>query len=108
MRLETMTPYPELLAWWAVTITWSIVFLTLISAYLYIDSAKRRRQLGQKGQGAGRVMSNFVFVWILLGLLILYILSIDQGSAVLFAIGNVIVEVILLVYLLMSKAPASE
>lgn len=103
-----MMSYPELFTWWAATITWSIVFLTLVSIYLYIDSAKRRRQPGQKDQGTGKLVSDFVFVWILLGLLILYILSIDRGSAVMFAIGNVVVEVILLAYLLKSKASASE
>jgi len=101
-------PYPELFAWWAATITWSIVFLTLISIYLYINSAKRRRRPDQKGQVAGRLTSDFAFVWILLGLLVLYIVSIDRGSATMFAAGNVVVEVILLVYLLRNKASTAE
>ena len=103
-----MMPYPELFAWWAATITWSIVFLTLISIYLYIDSAKRRKQPDQKGQAVGKLVSDFAFVWVLLGLLVLYIVSIDRGSATMFAAGNVVVEVMLLLYLLRNKASATE
>jgi hypothetical protein len=99
-----MMPYPELFTWWAATITWSTVFLTLISIYLYIDSAKRRKQVGQKGQGAGKLVRDFTFVWVLLGLLFLYIVTIDQNSATMFAVGNIVVEILLLIYLWMNKS----
>lgn len=98
-------PYPDLFLWWVATITWSIVFLTLISIYLYVDSKKRREQ---QGQGLSKFVSDFVFVWILLGLLILYIVSIDRRSAVMFAVGNAVVEIILLAYVVRNRSLSSE
>ncbi|HYA21647.1 MAG TPA: hypothetical protein VEG31_00490 [Thermoproteota archaeon] len=103
-----MMPYPDLFAWWTATISWSIVFLSLVAVYLYIDSAKRRKQADQKGQGASGLIKDFAFVWVLLGLLLLYVISIDRGSSVMFALGNVLVEVLLLIYLLRNRRLAVE
>ena len=97
------TPYPELFAWWAITITWGIVFLVLVSAYLYVGNMKRR------GNGKGRLalfsklMKDFMFVWSLLGLLVLYIVSIGNGSSILFAGGNIIIEAILIIYVIRNR-----
>jgi hypothetical protein len=49
-----------------------------------------------------RWAKDFVFVWILIGLLVLYVVSIGEGSYLLFAAGNVVVEIILIVYTLRS------
>lgn len=46
------------------------------------------------------VGKNFIFVWILLGLLFFYVFSIQIGSAGIFATGNIVVEVILVLYLM--------
>jgi len=46
------------------------------------------------------VGGNFIFVWILLGLLFFYIFSIKIGSAGIFATGNIVVEAILVLYLM--------
>jgi len=53
---------------------------------------------------ASKLIKDFIFVWSLLGLLILYIISIGTGSSILFAGGNIIVEVILIIYTMKNKA----
>ncbi len=47
-------------------------------------------------------------VWVLLGLLVLYIVSINQGSAVMFAAGNLLVEALLLGYILKNRSKRTE
>ena len=41
---------------------------------------------------------DFIFVWVLAGLLALYIFTINNSSATIFAVGNIVVELILVVY----------
>jgi hypothetical protein len=53
-------------------------------------------------------VKNFVFVWVLIGLLFFYIFSINVASALIFAAGNIVVEVILLAYLLKNGKEESE
>lgn len=88
--------YSDLLLWWSVSISWSAIFLIVVSLYLYWDRHKRHPE------GAGILtrfsLRDFVFVWVLTGLLGLYIVSIYRGSSAIFAAGNIVVEVILLVY----------
>jgi len=96
-------PYPDLFIWWVVCISWSIVFLTLVSFFLYADSKTRR---GTKG--VIRWMRDFVFVWVLIGLLALYVVSVNIGSAELFAQGNIVVELILVVYLVSNRMKTPE
>jgi hypothetical protein len=55
-----------------------------------------------------RILTDFVFVWVLLGLLVFYIVSINIGSAAIFAVGNIIVEILLLVYLFKNKQTESS
>jgi len=96
--------YPELFPWWAMTISWGIVFLVAVSTYLYIGSRKRRGRKDNKiGEEMLNLMRDYVFVWVLLGLLILYIVSIGNGSSVLFAAGNVIIEIILFIYTIKNR-----
>jgi hypothetical protein len=104
LRGDVETPYPELFAWWAITITGGIIFLVLVSAYLYVGNRKRRE--GSKGGLAlfGKLAKDFVFVWSLLGLLVLYIVSIGNGSSILFACGNIVVEVFLIIYIVTNRA----
>ncbi len=86
--------YGELFDWWFATITWSIVFPIAVSAYLY-----RRRPSKGTGRVAGlRLIQDFTFVWFLLGILAFYVISVSQGSALLFALGNIVLEVLLLLY----------
>jgi hypothetical protein len=88
--------YYDLLVWWSVSISWSAVFLIAVSLYLYWD---RRMRHPEGSQILNRLrLSDFVFVWVLIGLLALYIVSIYQGSSLIFAAGNVAVETILVVY----------
>jgi hypothetical protein len=52
-----------------------------------------------------------VIVWVLLGLLGLYIVSIDRGSYILFASGNIVVEALLIAYTIKNrslKTPKTE
>jgi hypothetical protein len=103
-----MTSYPNLIAFWGVSITWSALFLTAVSVYLYMDSRKNRTQGGQTIAGHFRFVRDFVFVWVLLGLLGLYIVSIDRRSSILFGAGNVIVEALLVVYAAKSRTGDTE
>ncbi len=99
-----MTPYPNLIGFWAVCISWSALFLTTVSIYLYMDSRKNRKQ-DTHATGGLRVVRDFVFVWVLLGLLGLYIVSIDRGSYILFASGNIVVEALLIAYTVKNRPP---
>jgi len=99
-----MVPYPDLMGFWAVCITWSALFLTTVSIYLYIDSRKSRKRDTQATTWL-RFVKDFVFVWVLLGLLGLYIVSINRGSSILFASGNLVVEALLIVYTVKNRPP---
>jgi uncharacterized membrane protein len=91
--------YPELFDWWVTSISFSVVFMTLVAVYLYVNSRSRRKKAIQETRKRGRLGGNFFFVWVLLGLLALYVVSINMGSYNLFAFGNVVVELMLFVYL---------
>jgi Flp pilus assembly protein TadB len=98
----------DLFQWWAATISAGSVFLSLVGAYLYLESKKRRMEDQRKRKrGARRLLTDFIFVWVLLGLLVFYIVAIDIGSDLIFAAGNVLVEAALVVYLLKNKTKES-
>lgn len=99
-----MAPYPNLIVFWAVCISWSALFLTAVSIYLYMDSRRNRKQ-DTHATGGLVFVRDFVFVWILLGLLGLYIVSIDTGSSILFASGNMVVEALLIAYTVKNRPP---
>jgi phosphatidylglycerophosphate synthase len=94
-----MIPYPELFPWWAIVISSGIAFTTLVSIYLYVSQRKLREE-NHKKTGISRVGRDFIFVWVLLALLILYIVSIGNSTDTLFAAGNIVVELVLFIYLL--------
>jgi hypothetical protein len=94
-----MLPYQELFSWWAATITVGIMFLIVVSSAIYFW---RNRPKSSKSS-APKVLREFAFVWALMTLLILYLISINLGSYVLFAIGNVVVEVLLLIYVYIKR-----
>ena len=94
-----MLPYQELFSWWAATITTGIMFLVVVSSAIYYW---RKRPVTTKSN-ASKVLREFAFVWALMTLLILYIISINLGSYVLFAIGNVVVEILLLIYVYIKR-----
>lgn len=104
-----------LFAFWALSISFSILFLTFISIYLYHDSRSRRRETidkKAKKHGSVRLVESFAFVWVLFGLLVFYIFSIQLGAStlteVVFAVGNIIVEVLLVLYLLRNSEQKVE
>lgn len=89
------TAHSLLLLWWTISISWSALFLVVVSLYLYWD---RRKRHPQGAQTPSRFSTDFVFVWVLIGLLALYIVSIYRSSSTVFVAGNVIVEIVLIVY----------
>jgi len=105
-------PDIDLFTWWAISISFSSIFLTLVSVYLYSDSRSRRGKSSQKKNSAFRFGKDFAFVWVLLGLLVFYIYSIQIGAGALseevFAVGNVIVEILLVAYMLKNKMKSEQ
>jgi uncharacterized membrane protein len=87
--------YSDLFSWWIYSISFSIAFLVAVSIYLYANRCKE-----EKKTTAATHVKNFFFVWVLVSLLFFYIFSIKIASALVFAAGNIVVEVILLAYLL--------
>jgi len=98
----------DLFSWWAIIISGGSVFHTLVSIYLYASTKTRREKSKQASRNAVSLLGNFVFVWVLLGLLIFYIVSIQIGSAIIFAAGNILVEAVLIVYLVRNRKRESE
>jgi len=94
--------YSGLLGWWTISIVWCAVFLIVVSLYLYWDRRKRFTE-GTHVLKRTRVR-DFVFVWVLVGLLALYIVTIYRGSSTVFAAGNILVEVVLILYII-AKGP---
>jgi hypothetical protein len=93
--------YSSLFSVWSISITWSAVFLIAVSLYLYWDRRKRFAE-GTRILSRSR-LSDFVFVWVLAALLGLYIISIQRGSSLIFAAGNIVVELMLAAYILRSR-----
>jgi len=116
----------DLFVWWALSISWNIVFLIAAGFYLYASSRAKRREDAQKEiirkandeqsvsayrpqwkVTAGRLAKNFIFIWILLGLLVFYIFSVQLGTGrlaeVVFAGGNIVVEALLVFYLFKNR-----
>jgi len=89
--------------WWIITISWSIAFLILVSIYLYGNSGTKRKESSRTTSNTVRLGKDFVFVWVLLSLLIFYIVSVNIGSAVVFAAGNIVVEAILVIHLVKNR-----
>lgn len=90
--------YSGLLGWWTISIIWCAVFLIAVSLYLYWDRRKRFTE-GTHVLKRSRI-HDFIFVWILVALLALYIVSIYRGSSIVFAAGNILVEAILVLYII--------
>jgi len=109
-------PEIDLFTWWALSISFSSIFLTLVSIYLFIDSKSRRKEDTRRKASALNVGREFAFVFVLLGLLVFYIFSIQLARAsalgvlaeAVFTVGNIIVEVLLVLYLLRNREKASE
>ena len=91
--------YSNLLTWWIISISWSALFLIAVSFYLYW---RRRPQAGFSSGILGKA-KDFIFVWILTSLLILYIFTINNSSAMIFVAGNLIVEIVLVIYTVRSR-----
>ena len=93
----------DLFTWWIISISWSIAFLIITGIYLYADSSAKRKENSHIRWNLVKLTKDFVFVWFLLGLLIFYIVSVNLGSSIIFAVGNVIVEAMLIVYVVRNR-----
>jgi cobalamin synthase len=100
--------YLDFFIWWAITISGGIAFLIMVSIYLYINSRIKRKESSRTRANRPRPGKSFVFVWVLIGLLVFYIFSVNIGSTIIFAIGNIIVEFILIVYLVRNRSEKSD
>ena len=95
--------------WWISSITFNILFVIAAATYLYV-----RRKTPEKEKLTGiaklvRIIKDFIFVWVLLGLLIFYVYSVGLESYFNFAVGNVVVEVLLIVYVIKAgKSPKAQ
>jgi cobalamin synthase len=98
----------DLFAWWAISISGGIAFLVLVSVYLYSNSKSKRKESIKTSVDRGRLGKDFVFVWVLVGLLVFYIVSVNIGSAIIFAAGNITVEAILIIYLVKNRREKPE
>lgn len=101
-------PDPILFAWWASSISAGSLFLAIVGIYLYATTRSRRRKSNQTTKNAGGLFKDFIFVWVLLGILVFYIFTINIGSSLIFAAGNILVEALLIVYLLKNRKEESE
>lgn len=103
-----MVVYSDLLAWWAISISWSAFFLIAVSIYLYLSRKKRVANSAAPEETKRKWPVDFIFVWVLASLLGLYILSIFIGSSLIFAVGNVVVEVFLVIYAIRNTSVKSK
>ena len=92
-------PYADLFGWWIACITFNILFVVAASIYLYVPRGRKESEVPTVRGRIARRLKDFVFVWILFGLLFFYIFSVGVGSSLIFAVGNIIVQVLLLLYL---------
>lgn len=92
----------SLFDWYVIAISWSIVFLILVSFFLY---SKRKPPLGSSEMhpSFSKVAGDFVFVWVLIALLFFYIVTVVVKSDILFAVGNVVVELLLIFYIMRNR-----
>lgn len=98
----------ELFKWWAICISSSIAFLTLASIYIYVGSKRKEKERSHAKSRLATLPRDFVFVWVLFGLLALYIVSINIGSAILFAAGNIFTEVLLIIYTVKNRTGSEK
>ena len=92
----------DLFFWWAATITGGIAILIAVSIYLYTSGRTICKENGKATARKTNPAKDFIFVWVLLGLLVFYIISVNIGSSLVFAVGNIAVEILLIAYLVRS------
>jgi hypothetical protein len=56
--------------WWIITISWSIAFAILVSIYIYGNNRTKRKESVRTTANRLRLVKDFVFVWVLIGLLV--------------------------------------
>jgi len=87
--------YSSLFLWWEASIVWCTLFIVIVSLYLYANAKHKRHE---KHINPATTVANFTFVWTIIALLGLYILTATQTSQTIFVLGNIIVEAFLLLY----------
>jgi len=100
-----MTTYSDLLVWWSATITAGILFIVAVSVVIYQLSKWRREKPMSILYAIPMIIKDFAFVWVMLTLLALYIVTISGGEYNVFALGNIGIEVLIVIYLIATKKP---
>jgi Na+/H+ antiporter NhaD/arsenite permease-like protein len=90
--------YYQVFNFWVISISWSIVFLIIIAIYLYKSTRVKSEKSAPRKRSHVDLAKDQAIIWFLLGLLAFYIISVEVGSDTLFAVGNIAVEVMLVVY----------
>ncbi len=98
----------DLFVWWAISISGGSIFLAAVGVYLYMKHCAGLKAGSHITKNVFGLLKDFIFIWVLLGLLVFYIISIRIGSAGIFALGNIFVEAILFIYLLKNRHGKSE
>ncbi len=89
--------------YYVITISFSIVFILVVSLFLY--SRRKRPAAGEQVRtGVRTILANFTFVWVLMALLLFYIATVDMRSYFLFVVGNVVVELFLVYYIMKNRS----
>lgn len=98
--------YNDLFNFWIISISWSIVFLIIISIYLYTSTKAKREENSQTKRNPANAAKDLGIISFLLGLLAFYIIAIKIGSDIIFAAGNIIVEALLVIYVWKNRKKA--
>jgi len=93
-------PHTQLFGWWISSITFNIVFVIAASIYLYVRRTTPKKEMLRGVRKLTQLVKDFVFVWVLLGLLVFYIYTVGVESYTIFAAGNIVVEILLAVYVI--------
>lgn len=88
---------------WALSISGGTIFLLIVSIYLHRDTRHKRGDTERGKRKVSHLVKDFVFVWVLIGLLVFYIVSVELGSALIFAVGNIVVEGLLIAYAIQNR-----
>lgn len=99
----------DLFTWWMICISFSILFIIIVAIYIYRANRLKRTTLsGEPSSEQLPTAVKFVFIWVLASLLVFYIISVYLGSILFFAIGNIVVEILLIGYLFKNKTKKDE
>ncbi|MGA1974399.1 MAG: hypothetical protein ABSG92_02080 [Conexivisphaerales archaeon] len=89
--------------YYIITISFSIAFILAVSLFLY-SKRKGPAAGGQVRTSVRTTLANFTFICVLTALLVFYIVTVYIRSYMLFAIGNIVVELLLVYYVMKNRS----